>query len=74
MKPSIADFLIPLYGPINAFINVEQESERNLERALSGEISNKKFILNELNGTAYVTVCCAVNMLELYYFFERIIK
>jgi len=74
MKTSIADFLIPIYGPINALIKVEQESKRNLEGALLGEISNKEFILNELNGTAYVTVCCAVNMLGLYYLLEKLVK
>ncbi|VVB77604.1 Uncharacterised protein [uncultured archaeon] len=73
MKRSITDFLVPIYGPINAFLKVSEESKKNLERALANEISNREFMLNEIDYTSYVVLSSTVSTLELIYLVNKIV-
>ena len=74
MKFKLTDFLIPVAGPINAFYRVREESEQNLQRALSKEISNREFIRNEWLYTSYVFLSGAVSTVGLAYLLDKIVR
>ncbi len=67
MERDIRDFLIPIFGPLNAFYKTNRDSKQNLQKVISREISDKEFRRTELMNTSYVLLSGATSTFGLCY-------